>query len=179
MTTAPARQQLPEVQAYLAARAKAEEILKDAFEVIDSNYPQRYGRSPGAMEDWNAYQMERRAIQGVYDDTLRGLWADLKKSDDPLVRWIAARGRAYRVAATMILAALPATVEELDILAARENWCASWERLREAAHRDGVLPREIPNVHRQNLLDWVHSRMYPSRAELNELKVLIHNLTES
>jgi hypothetical protein len=73
----------------------------------------------------------------------RDAWPLLAESADPLVRWIADNASGYKEDATLILRALPASVDVLDQIAERENWCGIWNRLLDAAEAAGVLPVEI------------------------------------
>lgn len=83
-----------------------------------------------------------------YDTTCQQLTAErdaareaLRESSDPLVAWIAkVPMRNYPDHATEALKILPATREDLDALAARNGWCAEWDRFMDKAEQAGVLP---------------------------------------
>lgn len=139
------RQMLPEVKAYTEAREAAIAAFNKAIKGAETKCPMR--------NDWNAEdsraqrQAFREAQDAAYDarsvafDTA---WGALKRSGDPLVKWIAENAEDYIGEALIVLQTLPATLDELDELAERQDWCGTWTSLRERAIEAGVMPGAEP-----------------------------------
>lgn len=105
----------PEVEAYLAA-----------IKAADAQYRTAEGREKDAF---------LAALRRAEEDG----WDALKASEAPLVRWIADNCYKNFRTARKALRALPATLAELDALAAREGWCEAYDTYRHAALKAGVL----------------------------------------
>lgn len=132
---------LPEVKAYVAAREAARAAFNESIKDAEAKYPMR--------NDWNAgdSRVQRQAFREAQDAAYGArsvafdtAWGALKQSGDPLVKWIAENAEDYAGEALIVLQALPATLDELDDLAERQDWCGTWTSLKERAIAAGVMP---------------------------------------
>ncbi|MET9385326.1 hypothetical protein ABZY09_30705 [Streptomyces sp. NPDC002928] len=135
------------VKEYSEAIEAAEAAYAAALVQLDAKYPQRDAYGSTDSEGYKQYQAwrEEQADAGAADDaTKTTAWDALKGSPDPLVKWIAENCEEYHSAAATILKALPATLEELDELAADRDWCSVWDGFRNDAIRAGVISDVVP-----------------------------------
>ncbi|WP_190086382.1 hypothetical protein [Streptomyces longisporoflavus] len=139
-----ARQMLPEVQTYIQSVEAATAAQSAAAVAADQKYPERYGYGENSRSQASAYSEEIRKVYDTGAETLEAAWNALKTSGDPLVKWIAENCGEYRAEARCILAALPATVDELDDLAEANDWCRVWGSFRQQAIDAGVMPGITP-----------------------------------
>lgn len=81
----------------------------------------------------------------------------LRSSEDKLVQFIVEYALdGYPTHSEMVLKALPATMEEIDLIAIENNWCSEYTNLIERAQRRGVLPESRPLTDAEKKLDrWV------------------------
>lgn len=135
------RQMLPDVKAYVEAIEPAEAAFNKAVEEARAKYPNRYDRTTDEGRKQRRAYVETESV--AYDARTAALdtaWGALKRSSDPLVKWIAENCESYRPEALMILQALPATPEELGRIAEGQEWCGTWESFRDEAIEAGVMP---------------------------------------
>lgn len=150
----------PEVEQYIVAKlaihddyAAADKAAWDAYYAQDPSRGVHHladGSCPGC--EWmnsgaNQKAMAARfaALDAAADTrnaARRAARADLASATaDPLVRWIAQNAlRGYPDEAELVLRALPASMGELDALAADEGWCEAWDEYKDLAAEAGVLP---------------------------------------
>lgn len=112
----------PEVEQYIAAVAAADET---------------YNKSPGGGKC-----SEGTCQVCVRNDAQAAAWESFRASQDSLVRWIAENCEDYRSDAQLILEVLPASMAELNQIAATNEWCGVWEAFVSEAREAGVLPAE-------------------------------------
>ncbi|MGW7073513.1 hypothetical protein ACWGII_39620 [Streptomyces sp. NPDC054855] len=144
MTEQTARQMLPEVKEYVEIFEAAVSTRNAAEDAAGVKYPQRYGYGEDARRQTSAYREE---VSKAYDTCAvvqADAWEALKASGDPLVKWIAENSVAYREQARCILAALPATIDELDDLAEANDFCGVWDEFRQQAIAAGVVSGSTP-----------------------------------
>jgi hypothetical protein len=123
----------PEVEQYLAAVKAAE----DKYEEAAKQAPRHdYDMS----EDDCARCAFLNPIRAARDVATEAAMGQLAQASDPLVRWIAENCQSYPSAARTVLEALPASMAELNDLAADEGWCGTWEDFVRKAEYAGVLP---------------------------------------
>ncbi|MFD9441930.1 hypothetical protein ACFWBR_27780 [Streptomyces sp. NPDC060006] len=134
------RQMLPEVQKYVETIEAATTAQSAALVTADEKYAERHGYSEDSQRQGSAYRAEIRKAYATCENVQEAAWGALKASGDPLVRWIAENCAEYRGEAQCILAALPATVDELDDLADTKDWCGVWGNFRQQAIDAGVIP---------------------------------------
>ena len=92
----------------------------------------------------NEMAVAQDAAQRTWTVATNEAWNALKSAADPLVSWIVDNCKDYQSQALEVLKALPATVEELDKLAADEDWCQIWDNFRAQAARDGAI--DVPAI---------------------------------
>lgn len=142
--TTETKELLPEVQAYVDATAEAERVCGAAMEEARKKYPHRVGFTAAAYEERLAYYAATDAAEIAQEGAWIKAWDKLKESHDPLVRWIAENCEDNRDEAEIVLKALPATMGQLDALAAEHDWCGEWNALRDRAINAGVRPGHPP-----------------------------------
>lgn len=81
----------------------------------------------------------RKDSHGTRSAAWATAWDALRASEVPLVRWIAEECEEYAWEARQVLAALPASLEELDALASEHAWCGAWDAFRRQALAAGVV----------------------------------------
>lgn len=86
-----------------------------------------------------AIRKVRKDSYATRDAARATAWDALRASEVPLVRWIAEECEEYAWEARQVLAALPASLEELDALASEERWCGAWDGFRRQALAAGVV----------------------------------------
>jgi hypothetical protein len=167
---------LPEIEAYFAAVTITPEQIREKLDAIAAKYREDYGTE----NNWSDYTFRnyRDACQQVNSTTARevrrGAWDKLKESEDPLVRYIAENLRDFSEHAEEVFKILPATLDELDQLAAAKSWCSDWDRYVRAAQRAGVLPEaESPTEAEKALYTWFGHSVTSDRAHRRTLKVLV------
>ncbi|MFC7309026.1 hypothetical protein ACFQVC_33085 [Streptomyces monticola] len=139
-----ARQMLPEVQKYVERVEAATSARDAAVTKAHAKYPERYGSGEEARRQNIAYGEELNKAYDMYADLFEAAWDALKSSSDPLAKWIAENCGEYRDQAVTVLAALPATLGELEALAEREDWCGVWDDFKERAIEAGFMPGVDP-----------------------------------
>ncbi|MEV0254796.1 hypothetical protein AB0H82_11110 [Streptomyces sp. NPDC050732] len=139
-----ARQMLPEVQKYLETVEAAATARNAAISAAESRYPERYSSNEDGRRQYAAYVKQVNNAYEACRVTWEAAWEALKASSDPLVKWIAENCAEYRGEARHVLAALPATVDELDDLADTQGWCGVWGELLQRAIDAGVAPGVNP-----------------------------------
>lgn len=136
------RQILPEVKAYIEAVEAASAAFEKALSEARSKYPKyrAYDRTDETREHRQAFADVEDAAYDAHRAAYSTAWDALEQSSDPLVKWIAENCRSYDREALMILKALPATADELEEIADREEWCGAWNSFRDQAIEAGVMP---------------------------------------
>ncbi|MGP4014108.1 hypothetical protein [Streptomyces sp. 4N124] len=135
-----ARQMLPEAQKYVESVEAATAVRNAAVGAAEEKYPRRYGYGEEEARQARAFNEEVNKAYATCADVQAAAWGALKASADPLVKWIAENCADYREQAQCVLAALPATVDELDDLADTNDWCNVWNDFRQQAIDAGVMP---------------------------------------
>lgn len=154
----------PEVEQFIAAVEAAEAEECKAYEAAIDAYKEKvreadlegvwhsvdslqcrlcdFNRGPAKAEKDAAILAAVQALNAA----VSAAWDALKASSIPLVAWIAANCRDYEDEATVVLRALPASMDTLDALAREYDWCGVWREFRAQAEQDGVLPSqsEVP-----------------------------------
>ena len=87
------------------------------------------------------YKAGKAPLLATYQEGVDSLWARLGAdvTGDKLAEWIVANCSSRKEGALIVLAALPATLEELDTLAKANHWCEVWDKLKEKALKAGVV----------------------------------------
>ncbi|TLS45806.1 hypothetical protein FE633_13710 [Streptomyces montanus] len=135
-----ARQMLPEVQKFVESVEAAIAARVATVEAAEQKYPERHSCGEVGRREYNAYSEEINKAYAKCSGVQAAAWGALKVSSDPLVKWIAENCTEYREQAQSVLAALPATVDELDDLADKNDWCSVWDEFRRQAINAGVMP---------------------------------------
>ncbi|MDX3321083.1 hypothetical protein PV415_29675 [Streptomyces sp. ME03-5684b] len=135
---------LPEVRRYVDAVEAGAAVRSRAVDTADRKYDGRYSLSEEGRRQEIAYTQEINAAYATCVSVRAAAWDALKTSGDPLVKWIAENCGEYPAEAECVLTALPATVEVLDDLADKADWCGVWNNFREQAIHAGVLPGATP-----------------------------------
>lgn len=134
------RQFLPEVKAYTDATEAAQGVFDKAIEEARAKYPKRNNWDDEGRKEHQAFNSAEGQAYDVRSAAFTAAWDALKGSGDPLVKWIAENCEGYSSEALIILQALPATPDELDEIAERQDWCSTWNSFREEAIAAGVMP---------------------------------------
>ncbi|MBQ0850187.1 hypothetical protein J8N05_18480 [Streptomyces sp. BH-SS-21] len=134
------RQMLPEVQKYLASIEAATAARQEALREVHAKYAGRYVDTKDGQLQLAAYNQASNTAYDACEEARTAAWEALTTSDDPLVKWIAKNCANYRSEAQHVLTALPATVEELDAVAASNDWCPVWAEFRQQAMDAEVIP---------------------------------------
>lgn len=124
---------LPEVEKYLTTVEKVEETFRNDRAEIRRN---RNNMSA------DKYYASLDAVQNTWRKATNDAWDELKKSDNKLVAWIANNSGisdGYRGHASLILRELPASLDTLDNVARKNNWCPVWNDFRAEALADGAI----------------------------------------
>jgi hypothetical protein len=135
---------LPEVQKYMESLEAALTAREAAVKAAGEKYPKRSGYSEDDRRQALAFNNTVNTAFAECDSIHATAWEALKASSDPLVKWIAENCASYKAEAHSVLSALPATVDELDDLAARKDWCGVWDTFRQRAIDAGVMPGVTP-----------------------------------
>lgn len=138
------RKMLPEVRKYVESVEAATAAMRAAEGQARTKYPERYHYSDKGRRQAAAFDEELSKAYTAHREAQTAAWRALTASGDPLVKWIAENCAEYTEQAEAVLTALPATVEELDDLAEREDWCPVWDRFRQGAIEAGVVPGVTP-----------------------------------
>ncbi|WP_199550132.1 hypothetical protein [Streptomyces sp. N35] len=134
---------LPDVQKYFAALEKADQEYRAARDVLAGKFPQRHDCTPEGDRQYDEHRDEVRKADDAKYRTGEAAWEVLAASSDPLVKFIGENWSQYRCDAEVVLAALPATVEELDTLADQNGWCGVYEQFKADAIEAGALPAPL------------------------------------
>lgn len=90
-------------------------------------------------------QEEYLKARDAFDMATIDAWNALKNSDNKFVAWLANNEEItseYRGHAEVVLKELPASVSELNQLAANNDWCSTWDGFRDDAIQAGALVNE-------------------------------------
>ncbi|MFG2463251.1 hypothetical protein ACGFWE_40225 [Streptomyces sp. NPDC048523] len=139
-----ARQMLPEVRKYVESLDAASAARDAAVVAVAAKYPKRFGYGEDEKRQARAFNEEADAAYDAWNAAKATAWDALKASSDPLVKWIAENCGQYKGEAQHVLTALPATVDELDELADRQDWCGVWGAFRQQAIDAGLMPGVTP-----------------------------------
>lgn len=121
------KQMLPDVAEYIATVDGADRAWSAMDSALNAMYPDRHAHATdNGQAQFQAYWAQYDEYEERYKTAHFKAWAKLKESADPLVAWVAKNCGTYKAEARVFLAALPATGEELDALARREEWCDAW-----------------------------------------------------
>lgn len=168
------RQMLPEVQAYLTARAEAETTQREAEQALYAKYPDRYGYSAENRQQRDAFYAESEEIVTKHRVARNEAWNALKGSSEPLVRWIAEHCKDYQSEALVVLRALPATLDELDELADRQDFCHIWNQFRDQAAEEGLFGEiRKPSEARKAMNRWLNEEYGMGRGSVIRLNRLV------
>ncbi|MET7693829.1 hypothetical protein ABZT06_38680 [Streptomyces sp. NPDC005483] len=138
------RQMQPDAQKYIETVNAAITARNTAEKAAGEKYPKRFGYGEDEERQARAFNEEIDAAYTACNAVQATAWEALTASSDPLVKWIAENCAQYKGEAQTVLAALPATVEELDELADRNDWCGVWTTFRQQAFEAGVMPGVTP-----------------------------------
>ncbi|MFD6285407.1 hypothetical protein [Streptomyces sp. NPDC060205] len=144
MTEQEVPQMLPEVQKYFQSIETATKARDAAEGSAAKAYPERTSYGETGRRQRAAYSEERDKAYDAFTDARTAAWDALRSSGDPLVKWIAENCVEYPEQAQRILAALPATIDEIDDLADTNDWCSVWDDFRRRATDAGVVPPANP-----------------------------------
>lgn len=171
---------LPEVAAYLELSAQAERMHDHIHTVLTRMYPLRYQHSTEGLQQREAYRLQTAEYTSRREALEAQAVEQLHACADPLVQWLVNSPALTRFPshARTLLKALPATVEELDEMARRNDWCEVWEDYRDEMQQAGVLPGLPPrSPARQELYAWVLEMIgtgdSPDRSDRDDLDRLI------
>lgn len=162
---------LDEVRKYFTAVEAAEELRADEIEAAHSAYMTTEGSWPTREALYTAWRHAVNDGYKVREEALAAARKELETSGDPLVRFIAkAPLRSYPEEAGTVLKALPATYEDLNALAAREEWCDVWELHVRRAAKEGAITLPAVSPSRAALDEWAETNLgRSSRGELAKL----------
>jgi hypothetical protein len=169
---------LPEVEKFIEALDAARETWNTVTNELDDMYAGRcaYG-SEAERQQWAAYECQREEYRSRFIENQDEAWDELAAADDKLVAWIGANCKGYTDEVTTILYALPATMDELDEIAAREGWCDTWGQLRDQAEDAGVLPDSTPCTPAYRaLLTYLRKEFDPVTHVAREIRSLMDDL---
>ena len=104
--------------------------------------------------NYEDHQADLNAARDAYNAELEAAKVDFiaATGDDPLVRWLVTDvWGSYSSYAASVLQVLPATMDAINEVARRGDWCSEYNRLVEQAERAGVTdaPSLIPDEDEQ------------------------------
>lgn len=148
---------LPEVEKYFELKDKVtdEQISGKMAEIIAT-----YSAKEGGWNDDNRYAFTSE-VENVASKIRRenqdAAVKILEGSEDKFIAYMAKDWLgSYPSHIETILKALPATVEDLDVISSTNNWCSEYERFIEAAIEAGVIAARRPLTKAEKELDtWV------------------------
>lgn len=169
---------LPEVEAYFQAITVTPEQIQKKLEEVRKKYDERYGN----LDEWTASIFRdflyacNDVKAGASKDQISAAWSELKKSENPQVKYVAENFSSYhREHAEEVFKILPATVTELDQLAVDKGWCDDWDRFLARAQRDGVVENHPPrSAEREELSRWFRNNMTSDRQSMRQLMSLVN-----
>jgi hypothetical protein len=145
-----------EVQQYIDARNTAEAVQNEKVRALRRTYNAAHGDVADAA--YSDYLSAARAAEAECRITINTAWNALRQHPDPLVGWIVDNCKDWQAQAQEVLQVLPATFDELSVLAEEQDWCHVWDRFRDQAIDAGVLdapePRDVSDA-REELLTWL------------------------
>lgn len=128
---------MTDAQKYLASIAEATAATEKAREAYDA-----------ARIEWERAHV---TSQGQQSEQI----AILRNSSDPLVAWIGRHAAVnYPEHSRIILEALPATLEQLEKVAAEHDWCSDWDRYLQRAVSAGVIKESEKSKEYTEYLTW-------------------------
>lgn len=162
---------LPGVEEYFNAVLRAEEKYSQEMTELESQ-PSKY------TVEW--YQKVDAACQRRDRATTAARRKLQQNVNHPIVQWMVNHREIVQSPylwehAEEVLKILPATVDEIQALAASKSWCSTWDRLRDKALADGVLNDFVVLLYQQNNGPWRklqrHIRMSDGK-ELNREEIM-------
>lgn len=150
MTTTDTTTEQTDAQKFLTFTSEADKELKEKEEA--------YHRASNEMD------AARRAARNAR----REAWDILRNSDDELIKWIGQHCESYSDHAKIVLAALPATYDQLQALAQEQEWCGDWDSFLSRAVRAGVIEKPKLSPAAQAYADW-HRRHYGEGRDAEQM----------
>lgn len=122
------RRALPDAAAYIAAFDAAWRVWEAEDARLRAAYP---GWNDPDSPDWSkhsmAYSKEYRAVDDRRVSALKAAWSTLCRSEDPLLAWVTGHCAGFRGPIEAALRIMPASLDDLDELAAEQDWCCVWD----------------------------------------------------
>jgi small-conductance mechanosensitive channel len=105
-------------------------------------------------------------------------WAELKKSEDPLVAFIGRECGQHTSYAEEILKVLPTTLDHMREIAREKGWCSEWDEFVAKARREGVIEPMTDQELISEMMEKLRGRYGVYRNELNAYKEQLNTIIE-
>lgn len=132
---------LPDVRVYIDAVQQATQSLHSTHQALSAMYPDR--DEQGTSEQYAQYEAfwtQKDEYTDRFIAACTTAWLALVDSRNPLIAWVGRNCSSSPAEARILLAALPASLRELDQLAKEEEWGLYWGIMRSQMAEAGVLP---------------------------------------
>lgn len=160
----------PDVETYFASAAAYRKAYDDACHkaneanIDGDNYALRDARV--------------RVASATRSLALLETWAELKKSEDPLIAFIGRECGGHTSYAEEILKVLPAPMETLRQIASEKDWCSDWDGFVAKARREGVIEPMSVDESIVELLEPLRIRYGIYRSEIREFEQNLKGIIE-
>ena len=145
---------LPDVEKFVEHLESIDKVHREKCDRLKEDKSEKYSTYYGGRT--NEYWNELDNICDIRYAAMKLAWDDLERSEDPLIKFIAAECRGYFEESIIVLKSLPATYDELLALGDKEDWCSTFSSFVRKAVREGVIEAPKVSKSRQKMLDWLN-----------------------
>jgi hypothetical protein len=178
----------PEVAEYLAVKDKSDqehlawEQERQKARPKWDYHAQTHDAYYEAYDAWSAkYNEESRKMNARHNKISREAMRTLhEKTQDPMIKWMMEQlSTVYGRYVDTVLKILPATRDELEVLANREDWCGEFDEFMQQATDAGVIPPRNDPWDVSEILDWIGSEfdVYPRRHH-REIQGMVNKIVQ-
>lgn len=160
---------LPEVERFCAKIDMSRETCEKARDTYHAAFADNDVTREASYRAYREACVTRR-------NTRDAAWDELNQSDNALVRFIAENCVSHRDEARLILEALPCTLEEMQRIAERENWCSTWSYLLDDAMAAGVIPGHTLSTGRRHLRAYLRDEWEVGSAGVSRIMGLVDQI---
>jgi hypothetical protein len=191
---------LPEVEEFLSVKTKADKEWAEwnahsrddaprrptrpgwmAPDTEHGKYELSYREYEAQYREWNKLFHERYNVeQEKHGQIMREARRKLRETTkDPMIVWMMDTIRDYWGYIEAVLPLIPATREQLEDLANRQDWCTEFDAFMDQAETAGIIPPANPKFDATDLIEWVAERTdeYPRRVR-REIEDMVNAIVE-